>query len=196
MTKYNENSTPAIMHCKFGIPDVSDDYKVSPHGPDDPDRDCFWVDTLDEAIEECDDIVRIRKEAEHAIAAKLGEKLNEQREVLRERKRDEASRNRRAADALQRDLDKLAAQATVEEIAPMLDGLTPYWQRKVIDGIVRGAMKRGPILPSDVLNMVSKETRRLAEGERRVNGSLVALWEEVNTLTIKAEETANEAEGN
>lgn len=36
---------PRILRCDT-------DYKVSPHGDADPDRDCYWVDTAEEALEE------------------------------------------------------------------------------------------------------------------------------------------------
>jgi len=51
MTKFNETTTPAILRSG------DNDWKVSPFGPDDPDRDCFWVETKKEAIEECEAIV-------------------------------------------------------------------------------------------------------------------------------------------
>jgi hypothetical protein len=49
---YGENTTPAILRCDFL--DGCVDWKVSPFGPNDPDRDCYWVDTKAEAIEECE----------------------------------------------------------------------------------------------------------------------------------------------
>lgn len=51
-----EETTPALLRC-------DGDWKVSPHGADEPDRDCYWVDTLGEAfdalIEECDEAEEI-----------------------------------------------------------------------------------------------------------------------------------------
>lgn len=47
--KPNDITTPAILKCE-------DDWKVSPHGPDDGDRDCFWVDTYQEALEAVEEL--------------------------------------------------------------------------------------------------------------------------------------------
>lgn len=39
-----EVSTPAVLWC-------DGDWKISPHGPEKPDQDCFWVATWSEVLE-------------------------------------------------------------------------------------------------------------------------------------------------
>ena len=58
--RFGEETTPAILEC-------GGDWKVSPNGPDDPDTDCFWVDTKAEAVEECSRLLR------SSMAAKVAE---------------------------------------------------------------------------------------------------------------------------
>jgi len=44
--KFTETSTPAVMRFAY---DSGAQWKVSPHGPDDPDRDAVWCDSRTEA---------------------------------------------------------------------------------------------------------------------------------------------------
>ena len=43
---------PRILECE-------NDWKISPHGDADPDRDCYWVQSLEEALSEIDELLRI-----------------------------------------------------------------------------------------------------------------------------------------
>jgi len=62
--RFTETSTPAILRCDYGPGET--EWKVSPHGPDLPDREASWCETRGEAVEECERLViernRLRKE--------------------------------------------------------------------------------------------------------------------------------------
>lgn len=53
-----EDTTPAVMLCDFG---GEHDYKISPYGPDEPDRECFWVATWAEALEAVEELGGLRE---------------------------------------------------------------------------------------------------------------------------------------
>jgi hypothetical protein len=48
--RYDEGTTPAILRCDYGDTVA---WKVSPFGPDHPDRDAYWCETKAEAEQEC-----------------------------------------------------------------------------------------------------------------------------------------------
>jgi hypothetical protein len=53
---------PSILYCEEPTDEDprAGEWKVSPYGDIEPDRDCFWVDTHTEAIEEAAAAVRER----------------------------------------------------------------------------------------------------------------------------------------
>jgi hypothetical protein len=44
-----ESNAPRILKCES-------DWKISPYGDADPDRDCYWVDTYEEALAEIESL--------------------------------------------------------------------------------------------------------------------------------------------
>lgn len=69
-TKFNDATTPAIMRFDY---DSGPQWKVSPHGPDAPDRDAVWCDSRAEA----------EREAAVARYHRAGEMLTRAQERLR-----------------------------------------------------------------------------------------------------------------
>lgn len=49
----NDDTMPRIMECET-------DWKVSPYGDAEPDRDCYWVETHEEALLELENLTKER----------------------------------------------------------------------------------------------------------------------------------------
>ena len=42
---------PVLLRCDGETPDETD-WKISPYGREEPDRECYWVSSFEEALEE------------------------------------------------------------------------------------------------------------------------------------------------
>ena len=55
-----ESNAPRILECES-------DWKISPYGDADPDRDCYWVETYEEALAEIESLNETLQSSQNGI---------------------------------------------------------------------------------------------------------------------------------